>query len=167
MERVGRLLKTRRRDQTAVDAATVRRAIADLDRKLSTAASRLLDVESSLVASVRAAMLELQNRRSALERQLSATPPKPEQSPQAIAERLWALAAETMAKDPERARRALEHFFARIDVEYTERQHGNSVRWRPSGVVFSFLPTEGISSALTTAHGILPRMPLRRELVGT
>lgn len=102
-----------------VDLGAVRKAIADIDRKLGQAAERIMDVDASLVKAMESKMLDLQAQREALEAKLQVTPAaKRPPSAKALAEGIWTIDEVLRGGSPAAIRHALSQLVQRIEIEF-------------------------------------------------
>ena len=107
-----------------VDPDSIKRQIAEIDRKLAGAADRLLEVEPSLVKSVQRAMLALQEKREGLTASLgaAAVEKKKPLSAEQIATKLWELDDKLRTGDPATVRAALSPLVDRIVIEFEPKK---------------------------------------------
>lgn len=138
-------LERRRRVKQTIDTGAIKKQIADLNRKLETAADRLLDVEPSLVATVQASMAKLLAQRDGLKAQLSDSDSSPCPAPltaQQIAAQAWALEETLQRGDAATVQNALAKIIDHVEVRYKQQAmpHSTSgrVRWVICGGTIHF-----------------------------
>ena len=113
----------KRKAPPKVDVASVRKDIANIDRKLAAAAERIMDVDPSLVKTMESKMLELQDQREALMAKLEALPSKKSKplSAKELAAKAWRLDDVLRNGSPSIIRNALSQLITRIDLRFTEK----------------------------------------------
>src|SRR5262249_37391882 len=116
----------------------VKRQIAAIDRKLESAAERLLAVEAELVSVVHTAMQKLKAERQALEHKSLPQKIAGVKQPTAkdIAAGLWKLDEILRNGDPRKVRLALVQIIDSVTIDFASRtmvKGPNRVRWFPSG----------------------------------
>lgn len=164
-EHIERVLAKRKSSKVGIDSAAIKKQIAEIDRKLEGAAERMLEVEASLVKSVRAAMMTLQEKRKALEEKLAdIQPAKKQKTAKEIAAGLWQLDKVLREGDIVTARTALQQIFSKIDVEYAPKKYAKRTIYRPVAVTLFFCPIEATSSRRCHPHWNIPKKPIRVEL---
>lgn len=117
-----------------IDLGAVRKAIADIDRKLSAAAERLMEVDGSLVKAIETKMLDLQSQRETLQAKMEAVPtPRKAPSAKALAERLWKLDETLRSGSAATIRHALSHLIGRIEIEFEPKPNTLRASRIPTG----------------------------------
>jgi DNA invertase Pin-like site-specific DNA recombinase len=142
---VERALAKRAKPDRSPEQDSITRQIAEIDRKLGTAAERLLAVDDSLVATVQAAMGKLKAQRDALEAQLAKErkPARKTQTAKDIAAGIWRLNEELRKGDGATVRQALCQIIDRIDIHFRPcpMPHSKSgrVHWKACGGQIHFV----------------------------
>ena len=154
---IERVIAKRQASRVQIDVDALRKQIAEIDRKLQGAAARLLEVEPSLVKSVRQAMLDLQTKRESLaERMTTATASKRQpKSAKEIAAKLWELDRVLREGEPDTVRAALSQIIDRVEIDFDyQPMKGNPARKRfsPAGGTIHFCTKRDMSRLQRTSR---------------
>jgi site-specific DNA recombinase len=164
---VERVLAKRKNSKTGIDSAAIKKQIAEIDRKLEAAAERMLEVEPSLVKSVRNAMLTLQEKRAALEEKLtSIQPAKKPQTAKQIAMGLWELNTLLASGDAIKVRAALSRIIEKVVIDFKLKPVGKEKRvYSTAAAATLFFCTEcDNQSRRDGTFCTVPNKPIRVEL---
>lgn len=139
---IEKVLASRKASAPKVDVAGIRKQIAEIDRKLSGAADKLLAVEPSLVPTIEAKMLDLKRERLALESKAEAVVElkrKPLTAKRVAAD-IWRLDEVLRSGSPATVRFALSQIIERIEIDFTalppKKGMKRTIRKPASGVIY-------------------------------
>lgn len=136
-------------------APDVSKQLAELDRKIATAAERLLVVDDDLLPSVQAALRKLKEQRDALAESAQETAKEARRrSPAAIAAQIWELDYVLRHGNVRAMQTALSQVIERIELEF---EPTNRPGWRPCGGTIFFFDYTRLDNYLDSSPTIRRR----------
>ena len=125
------------------DADNVQKQISELDRKLTLASRRILEVDAKLVPGLERAMLELQERRAVLAARLevAAAKKRARKSAREIALQMWELDHKMRSDDPAEVNQALSRIIDYVEIAFSPvpmAKNPARKRWVPTGGTVHF-----------------------------